>query len=218
MIHLFCGYDEREAIGFAVFAHSVIARASRPVALIPLSSMGLPTGTNAFTLSRFMVANLMGYRGHAIFADACDMLCLGDIAELDRLFDDRFAVQVVKHADYQTRHPRKYVGTGMEAENRDYPRKNHASLMIVNCAHPVWRGIAAETLRDTPPLPWLQFAFVPDAEIGALPAEWNVLVDEGQDRRGAKILHWTAGIPAFEHYRNAPCFERWYREHTELEV
>lgn len=63
MINLFTGYDERESIGWSVFAHSVIARASEPVNLIPLTSMGMPQGTNAFTTSRFLIPYLMGYRG-----------------------------------------------------------------------------------------------------------------------------------------------------------
>lgn len=216
MIHLFCGYDERESIGFSVFAHSVIARASQPVALVPLASMGLPTGTNAFTLSRFLVPSLMGFKGHAIFADASDMLCLADIADLDALFDPRFAVQVVQHPDYQTRHPRKYVGTGMEADNRNYPRKNWASLMLFNCEHHLWIGLDRSSVAKYPTLSMLQLMGL-DTIVGALPPAWNVLVDEGQDPAGAKLLHWTAGIPAFTHYRNAPAADLWQFERDDME-
>lgn len=155
MINLFCGYDARESDGYAVFCHSVISRASKPVSFIPLSSMGLPQGTNTFTLSRFLVPWLMGYEGHAIFADASDMLMLEDVAELDSLFDKRKAVQVVKHADYETLHQRKYVGTEMECENRNYSRKNWASLMLINCGHPLWSETNPVSLSESKPLPWL---------------------------------------------------------------
>ena len=210
MITAFCGYDEREAIGFAVFAHSVIARASQPVALVPLSSMGLPCGSNTFTLSRFLVPHLMGYKGHAIFADACDMLCLGDIAELDALFDPKYAVQVVKH-DYQTRHPRKYIGTPMECENRDYERKNWASLMIVNCGHSAWANMTPREIEGTPTLSLLQLAHT-WGSIGELPNEWNRLVDEGQPVQGAKIAHFSSGIPCIAAYADTPGSDLWMRE------
>jgi hypothetical protein len=92
-IRLFCGYDSREAIGFHVFVHSVIERATRPVQIIPLSSMGLGKGSNAFTMSRFLVPYLSGFRGVAIFCDASDMLMLSDVAELESLAERRYAVQ-----------------------------------------------------------------------------------------------------------------------------
>jgi hypothetical protein len=152
VIELFCGYDRREAGGFHAFVSSVLDNASELVAIRPLGSKGLPEGTNAFTFSRFLIPSLMGFKGHAIFADACDMLMLGDVAELDKLFDPAKAVQCVKH-DYRTRHPIKYKGTEMECPNRDYPRKNWASLMIVNCEHPAWRGMTAERVLEFSTVP-----------------------------------------------------------------
>lgn len=214
MINLFCGYDEREAVGFHTFCHSVVSRASKPVAITPLSSMGLPQGSNNFTLSRFLVPYLMGFKGRAIFADACDMLMLGDVAELDALFDPKFAVQVVQHPDYVSGHERKYVGTVMECAQTNYSRKNWASLMVVNCEHQAWRGIDPVSIGKASALDLLTFEFLSDEEIGFLPAEWNVLVDEGQDDDSAKLLHWTAGIPTFRHYRNARRSADWFREHA----
>lgn len=214
MIHLFCGYDERESIGFAVFAHSVIARASRPVALVPLHAMGMPQGTNAFTVSRFLVPYLMGFHGRAIFMDASDMLMRGDVAELDSLFDPSFAVQVVKHPDYETRHPRKYVGTGMESDNRNYPRKNWASVMLFNCGHPVWQDMTPERIGAYPIGELLSLDFCGE-DVGELHPKWNRLVDEGQP--SGNVLHWTAGIPGFEAYRDAPFAAEWFAERERLE-
>lgn len=215
MIHLFCGYDPREAIGWHVFVHSVLRRASRPVAIHRLDSCGLPQGTNAFTLSRFLVPWLMGYRGHAIFADAADMLCLGDIAQLDGLFDARKAVQVVQH-DYKTRNPRKYVGTKMESENADYLRKNWASLMLINCEHPYWARFDPAHLESCDRLNALQFALLNDPAVGALPTYWNRLADEGQPVEGAQILHFTAGLPCFPHYAGSPGAEKWFAEYKQM--
>lgn len=219
MIHLFCGYDKRESVGFHAFVASVIERASVPVAIHPLDAKGLPQGTNTFTFSRFLVPWLMGFKGRAIFMDACDMLMLDDIAKLDELFVRGKAVQCVQH-DYRTRNPVKYIGTPMESPNRDYPRKNWASVMLMNCAHPGWAGMTPariENFRDIPTrllgLNWLH-----DSDIGSLPGEWNRLVDEGQPVEGAKVLHWTCGVPAFKHYRNAPGADHWHHQALDLEA
>lgn len=215
-IRLCCGYDHREAAGYAVFASSVIRRATKPVSITPLASMGLPMGSNTFTLSRFLVPALMGFKGAAIFADASDMLCLTDIAELESLFDPAYAVQVVKHPDYDSLHPRKYVGTDMECDQSNYSRKNWASVMLMNCAHPAWRGISHQQLAGRPKLHFLQFQNLLDSEIGELPTEWNVLVDEGHATEGAKVLHWTAGLPSFRHYRNSRRSGDWFAEFNHM--
>lgn len=217
MIRLFVGFDAREAIGSAVFAHSVIAQASVPVAITALDARGLPVGSNAFTYSRFLAPWLCGFQGLAIFMDGADMLMRADLAELADLFDTSCAVQVVQHQAYRTRHPLKYRNTGMQCPNVDYPRKNWASVMLLNCAHPHWRGITPETLPTLAGRGLLQFDGLDRDEIGALPDEWNRLVDEGQPVDGAKVLHWTAGIPAFPFYAEAPGAEHWHRTHHELQ-
>jgi hypothetical protein len=216
MLNLFAGYDKREAAGYHTFCASVIERASQPVSITPLAAMGLPEGSNTFTRSRFLVPFLMGFKGHAIFCDACDMLMLGDIAELDALFDPAFAVQVVKHPDYRSEHERKYVGTEMECAQSNYSRKNWASVMLVNCEHKAWQNRTPGDVADADTLPLLQFSAFDDWEIGALPPEWNVLIDEGQPREGAKLLHWTAGIPTFKHYRNARASADWFAEFNSM--
>jgi hypothetical protein len=213
-VELFCGLDEREAVGFAVFAHSVNARASKPIAITALGSMGLPQGSNTFTVSRFAVAEILEHRGHGIFCDASDMLVMADVAELDALFDDRYAIQVVKHENYKTRNKVKYIGTSMECPNTNYERKNWASVMLVNAEHPAWRRYES---APSSVLQALQLRFLADDEIGELPAKWNCLADEGHDIEGAKILHWTAGVPGFPHYTNAPGAELWHRERKAME-
>jgi hypothetical protein len=216
MIRVFTGYDQREAIGWHVFVHSLLRHASKPVSVHRVDNCGLQQGTNAFTFSRFLVPWLAGFQGRAIFADAADMLCQADIAELDALFDPTKAVQVVQH-QYLTRNRRKYLGTAMEADNLDYARKNWASLMCINCEHPGWRWSSPGSIECMRPLAMLQFQFLRDDEIGALPAAWNALADESQPIEGAKILHWTAGIPAFPHYADAPGADIWRAERARME-
>jgi len=209
-VPLFCGYDPRESVGYHTFAHSVLRSASVDVSFQALGRCGLRAGSNDFTLSRFLIPWLLGHGPSvAVFADASDMLMLGDIADLMELADNRYAVQVVKHPNYQTNHRRKYVGTEMECENRDYERKNWASLMLIHTAHPAWRIVNHKYLQEASVLNTLQLKFLPDEAIGELPPAWNVLADEGHPVDGAQILHWTAGVPAFPMYRSAPGAEHW---------
>lgn len=180
-----------------------------PISITPLTALGYNEGSNAFTYSRFAVPLICSHEGHAIFVDGADMLMQADICELDQLFDPSFAIQVVKHPRYSTKHKIKYRGTSMECPNTNYDRKNWASVMIFNCEHPIWR----ETNKSPmPALHILQLKFIPEEAIGDLPNEWNRIVDEGQPVEGAKILHYTAGIPGFQAYRDTPGAAFWHAE------
>lgn len=214
MIRMYLGYDHREDVGYQVFVSSMQEHCSDTLMCKRVDACGLSEGSNAFTFSRFLVPWMQGFKGHAIFADASDMMVLQDIAELDGLFDSRYAVQCVKHS-YRTRNPIKYIGTDMQCHNRDYPRKNWASLMIVNCEHPSWSHVTpewVEAMSESPSV-LLGLKWIDDASIGALPPDWNVLVDEGQEiTEHSCLLHWTAGIPAFEHYKRAPGAALWHKQ------
>jgi hypothetical protein len=211
MLNLYFGHEDRAEAGTTAFVRSVIAHASEPVALIPITRkamMGCPEGTNAFTFRRFLVPWMQKFEGWAVFMDGADMLCRADVCELPQHFNHRMAVLVVKH-DYKTRHPRKYLGSAMEADNPDYPRQNWASVMAINCSHFAWRQITPEFVRKTAPMDLLQLRFIDDDRIGELPMVWNHLVDEDGPFDGAKVLHWTAGIPAFEAHADAPMANEW---------
>ena len=211
MIPVFCGFDPREEAGTHVFTSSLIHRSSAPVSVTPLHlnhfrsfySKGQRDGTNAFIYTRFLIPFLQDWRGWAIFCDGADMLLRADIAELWSLRDLYKAVQVVKH-DYKTKHPRKYVGTAMEADNHDYPRKQWSSVMLINCGHYHWRDMTPERVEQMTGPELHRFSWLRDDLIGGLPIEWNWLADEFGPNPDAKLLHWTAGVPAFPHYANAP--------------
>lgn len=203
---MFCGYDPREAIGFHAFTQSVIETCSGLVQIIPLAGEQ-KDGTNSFTYARFLVPELCDWAGYAIFADASDMLAVGDLTELWALRDKDYAVKVVKH-DYRTAHSRKYIGTELESPNEDYPRKNWSSLILWNCAH--WSHYRArEQLRNESGKYLHRFSWLEDKEIGELPANWNVLAGEQPVTEDAKLIHYTLGIPGFAHYANLPGAEPW---------
>jgi len=137
MINIFVGYDTKETIAYHVCTNSIIRNATVPVSINPLSLNLLKEytethtdGSNQFVYTRFLVPHLMNYQGCAIFIDG-DMVLQEDITNLYKLFDSKYAVQVVKH-NYKTKMSTKYLG----AKNEDYPRKNWSSVVLWNCAHP----------------------------------------------------------------------------------
>jgi len=206
LIQLFVGSDPREAIGLSIFIHSVHTRSSIPVSITPISHQALSDGSNAFTLSRFLVPFFAGYKGWAIWADGSDMLCLADIAELWGMRDWRFAVQVVKH-NYETRHPVKYLGQ----KNENYLRKNWSSLMLINCAHYRFREIRPDTIHRYTGTNLHRFEFLGNDEfIGGLPPAWNYICDEPNQHGPAKIAHFSIGLPVW--YPSSEYANQWRAE------
>lgn len=211
MRHVFFGHDDRIRVGTTAFLSSVIEHASEPLSITPITRRacgGVPEGSNAFTFRRFLVPSMMSFTGLALYVDGSDMLCRSDICEIFRAADWYSAVQVVKH-DYQTRNARKYRGTAMESDNADYPRKQWASVMLINCAHYAWRKVTPEFIAKADPMELLQLRFISDDRIGELPAQWNWLVDEHGENEDSKILHFTAGVPAMPAHSDAPMAAEW---------
>lgn len=212
MRHVFFGHDDRVEAGTTAFLRSAIAHSGGALSLTPLTRRNMrdvQEGSNAFTFRRFLVPWMLGFRGWALFVDGADMLCRADLAEIFDLVYHNDAVRVVKH-DYATRHARKYRGTCMECDNLDYDRKQWASVMLINCGHFAWRRVTPEFVRRANPLDLLQLRFVPDALIGGLPKTWNWLCDEDGANPEAKLLHFTAGIPAFPAHADAPMADEWH--------
>lgn len=207
MLKVFCGYDPRQAIGFHVFCQSLIEQSSVNVQIIPLHGLQRD-GTQSFTYSRFLVPEMCGWKGHAIYLDASDMLMLGDIAELAELFDPSLSCQVVKH-DYVTKHPTKFIGTDYESKNEDYFRKNWSSVILWNCEHFPNRALTTEYVSKQSGAHLHRFGWLDDARIGELPSCWNVLVEE-MDNANTKIAHYTLGIPELNYYDLCDYSDEWY--------
>ena len=217
MIRIFIGFDTRETVAYHVCAHSLIRRASQPLALTPLALTNLAgyaerhdDGSNQFVYSRFLVPHLCGHDGWALYIDG-DMVVVDDVANLWALRDPAKAVQVVKH-DYRTRAHRKYLGS----RNQDYPRKNWSSVVLWNCAHPAHRTLTPAFVEGATGSTLHRFGWLDDADIGGLPREWNWLPDEFGENQAAKLLHWTLGTPSFHEHADAPMAELWHRERAEM--
>lgn len=204
MIRIFCGYDQREAVGFHVFVQSVLEHASQPVNITALTSKALGDqqrdGSNAFTFARYRVPYLCDFTGWAIYMDASDMLVDIDIAQLweEQKTHYNKAVAVVKH-DYKTKHPRKYLGSRLETNNVDYPRKNFSSVILWNCAHFSNRILMPEYIADAPAAFLHRLQWLADKDIGELLPDWNYLVGEYPPLSPA-LYHFTLGVPGLKHY------------------
>jgi len=209
------GYDPREAAAYHVCTQSIIERSSVPVALHPLTLESLRwfpnhlDGTNAFITSRYLIPCLMDFAGWALFIDS-DVLFRADIAELWALRDSRYAVQVVKHA-YRTNARRKYIGSPIENENIDYPKKNWTSVMLLNCGHPALRKLTPRYVSQATSQHLHRFDWLDGDLIGDLPRGWNHLVGEYPLLDDAKLAHFTLGCPGFDHYVDAEHSREWHQ-------
>lgn len=208
-LRVYTGWDARESKGWHNFVHSLHERSSALVSVTPLVMDAQRDGTNAFTYSRFLVPYLCGFNGYAIFVDGVDMICAGDVAELWAMRSGWHAVQVVKH-EYLTKHPRKYVGTEMEAANEDYPRKNWSSVMLWACGNYMNRCLTPQYVAEQPGSHLHRFGWLPDERIGELPIEWNWMPEEYGQNASARILHYTTGIPAIESCSRVPHAQMWH--------
>ena len=215
MLSVYIGYDPKESAAFYTLAHSILRRASIPVAIAPLMRTQLkdiytrergPTESTEFSMTRFLVPHLSGYAGWSVFMD-CDMLCLADIGELAERIDRQpdKAVLVCKH-DYVPRTERKFL----DQVQTKYPRKNWSSLMVFNNAR--CRALTVDYVNSAPGLELHRFNWTEDRLIGEIPLEWNWLVGEYDHSPKAKIVHYTLGGPYFDAYRDCDYASEWFAE------
>ncbi len=198
MINIFIGFDRRETVAYHTLCQSILERASEPVAFTPVKYSHVkgvytrgwhPKQSTSFSVTRFLVPWMSGYSGWSIFMD-CDILCRADIADLWRLRDPSKAVQVVQH-DYKPATAIKFLGH----VQTDYGRKNWSSVMLFNNHR--CRVLTPTYVNSATGLELHQFRWCEDAEIGALPRQWNHLVGEFDHDPDAKLVHYTLGGPYF---------------------
>ena len=217
MLHVYIGFDPREAVAFYTLAHSILERSSIPVSIAPLMRDQLrslywrergPTESTEFSMTRFLVPALSEYRGWSLYMD-CDMLCRVDIAQVVSLKDDAKAVTVCKH-EYVPKTERKFLD---QVQTR-YARKNWSSLMLFNNER--CRVLTPDFVNSASGLDLHRFAWVEDRLIGELPLEWNWLVGEYAFNPAAKIAHYTLGGPYFEEYRTCDYADEWFAERRQM--
>ncbi|HYF59736.1 MAG TPA: glycosyltransferase [Burkholderiaceae bacterium] len=218
MLRIFIGFDERETAAWHVLSHSILARASVPVALVPLSLSSLrglmwrersPLQSTDFAFSRFLVPHLSGYEGWSLFMD-CDMLVRRDVAELWALRDERRAVMCVRH-DHRPEQRTKFLG----AAQTQYAKKNWSSVMLFNNAR--CRALTPEYVNAASGLELHQFKWLDDeSAIGGLPRVWNHLVGWDAHDPEAAVVHFTDGGPYFDEYARCDYAGEWFLERARM--
>lgn len=207
---VYIGFDSRERESYEVARKSLLKHASIPVHITPLSSVRLaeagllrrpqdtrgqrydilsnaPASTE-FAISRFLVP-LLAQTGWALFCDS-DVVFLGDVAELLRVADPKYAVMVVKH-DHCPAEKEKMDGQ----QQLVYGKKNWSSVMLFNCDHPANKRLSLVDIQERRGLDLHQFYWLSESEIGELPAEWNWLVDVQPKPQEPRLAHFTLGTP-----------------------
>jgi hypothetical protein len=217
MINVFIGYDSKEKVAYNVLSHSIIQNSTKPVAITPIALNNLKDdfvrernniSSTEFSFSRFMIPHLMNYQGWALFMD-CDMLMFEDIAELWRLRDDRFAVQVCKH-DYIPKDEKKFLG---QVQTK-YEKKNWSSFMLLNCKK--CTTLTPDYVNKASGLELHQYKWLESEDlIGDIPLEWNWLVGEYEHKEDVKNIHFTEGGPWFDDYKNCDYSKDWFTNFKE---
>lgn len=219
---IFIGYDSREVVAFHVLVHSILKHATEPVSIVPLKRSLVAhlydrprtdTESTEFSMTRFLVPYLSGYRGLSLFMD-CDMLVRSDITALFRMRDEEGGplVWCCQH-DYVPKETTKFLGEKQTA----YPRKNWSSLMLFDNA--LCRGLTPAYVNTAPGLDLHRFNWIapaPEPFIGKLPLEWNWLQGEYAPNPDAKVLHWTLGGPWLPGYEDAPDVAEWHSAFHEM--
>ena len=223
-LKIYVGWDSREDIAYQICRQSILNTASVPVEIIPLKQRELKKqdlywrkedrlGSTEFTFTRFLVPELNGFSGWALFID-CDFVAVDDVKKLFDQIDDRYAVMCAHH-DYTPE-----AGIKMDGQIQTvYPRKNWSSMMLINCGHPsnatLTKSLVNSSKIDGKYLH--RFSWLDDSEIGKISHEWNWLVGwykEPEDGK-PKFLHYTEGGPWFEEYANCEYASEYYRVERE---
>ena len=219
-LKIFVGWDSREDIAFRACKQSIIETASVDVEVIPLKQKRLrdaelywrekdKLASTEFTFTRFLIPELMEFKGWALFID-CDFIALDDVKKLFDCADDKYAVMCAQH-DYTPK-----PGMKMDGKQQTlYPRKNWSSMVLWNCGHPSNQRLTKEAVNN-PEIDGKylhRFSWLNDEEVGELSHEWNWLVGwytEPQDGK-PKFLHYTEGGPWFPEYYNCEYASEYYK-------
>ena len=219
ILNLFIGYDEQEAVAYHVLAHSIIRQATSPISITPLCrdhfrafftrERGLLESTD-FSISRFLVPYLSGYRGYSIYMD-CDMVFKTDVTQIWHEIKSigHPAVWVAQH-DYTPK-------TNVKMDHRpqtSYGRKNWSSFILFDNHR--CHNLTPDYVNTATGLQLHRFAWLRDEDLGTLGLDWNWLVEEYPENPNAKVLHYTLGGPWFPDHRKTPHAQDWLDEYQRM--
>ena len=205
-LRIFIGFDSREAECSDILAYSLRAHSSIPLDIRYLDLRQLdfdrpqdPLQSTEFTYTRFLVPHLCDYEGKAIFMD-CDMLCLGDIAELDEL--DMTELRA-------PRGPARLPADGDDQDGRQGADGLPAQELVEPDADELRQARAVDQggRRDPDAAPICTASRTsPTSRSASCPKTWNTL--DWMDEH-TKLIHYTSGGPWFEECRDHPYGAVW---------
>lgn len=232
---IYIGYDHREQVAYQVASFSVRRNSRQRLDVKKLDHKELrkkgifwrgwitspTTGqwydmvdhrpfSTEFSHTRFLVPQLMGYKGWALFMD-CDMIFTVDIKRLLEMCDDRYAVMVVKHM-HRPEEMEKMDGQVQQ----QYHRKNWSSFILWNCSHPSNKFLTPFIVNSLPGSDLHTFSWLKDTEIGSLPYEYNWIEEVSPVLafgEKPKVIHYTNGGPWFENCQNVAYADLWTKEY-----
>jgi lipopolysaccharide biosynthesis glycosyltransferase len=220
-INIFIGLDEAHPQAYDVCRESILRNNKRyKLSIQPINYNTVTdyyrakdkTESTQFSFARFWTPWESNRAGVSIFVDS-DFVFLESIDNLLDLYDDRYAVMCCKHEDYE---PKGIVKMGDKPQSK-YPRKNWSSLIIFNNSYLANDGLCPIFLNSYTGAHLHRFEWLEDNEIGALPVEWNWLVDYYTETKDFKhkALHYTDGGPWLEEYKNCSYSNIWKKIYNE---
>lgn len=172
-LRVFVGADEPHLLATRVLDHSIRKHCSKPVVLTPLYNLSHPMPRDErnrprtpFSFYRFMIPQLRGYRGKALYLDP-HMLVFGDIAELWEYPFDAHAVLCTRQAECE------------EWTRPDWhSRTRNGGVLLLDCSRLDWEIGDIVRRMDEGTLDYAglmsALAITPsEAVADKLPAEWN---------------------------------------------
>jgi hypothetical protein len=90
-----------------------------------------------------------------------------------------------------------------------YSRKNWSSVVLFNCDHPANQRLTLHDVNARPGRDLHRFYWLHDSEIGALPPEYNWLVNVNPKPEQPKIAHFTLGGLFTEGWKGAQYDHIW---------
>ena len=225
-LRVFIGFDPRERLAYDVCRYSILSRVPKttnlevfPVIRDILKTAKIytretdPGASTEFSLTRFLVPYISGYRGYSVFTDL-DFLFTVDITTVMDEVDPEMAVSVVKHPEYTPRGKVKMDGQKQSA----YPRKNWSSFMVFNNGHESCRRLTPEYVSTAMPRVLHRFEWCDDKDIGTLDKSWNHLVGEyPMPETTPKGIHHTNGFPGMRGHENSDYSPLWFAEKRKME-
>lgn len=211
-VRVFVGTDESQLIATRVLEYSIRKYASRTVQFNVMKDLPVPTPEDprnrprtGFSFYRFMIPQLCGFNGKALYLDA-DMQVFDDIAKLWDLPLGRHKVLCT----YFEETPTAWI------EEAHFKPGRQMSVLLMDCSRLDWdiRRIVEHLDQGSLSYEDLMFdlAVVQPDEIGdVIPSVWNSL--ETYEPGTTKLIHYTvADMQPWKNDRN-PLRELWMKEY-----